>query len=234
MNGQRHGRGPGERLHLGNAILANARVVDTAPVKRRLLAFMAAHRDYVAVQDKVQTTEIGLHGANAKAARREKEMDAAVETLALALAVDGHPRTKPFAALGGAAPSNVKEAAIREKPKAVHRLAEAAQASRAAGRKTCAAACAADQAANKLQAALLAIGPLDATLRELRRQRDTLGQPWDRALAVLRRAARAAEDDGAVGLYTALFGVGAPSIRKNGKPAPAAAPEPAPMPASTA
>lgn len=234
MNGQRHGRGPGERLQLGAAILANARVVDTTLVKRRLAAFQAAHRNYAAVQDKVQAAEVGRHGAIAKVARREKEMDEAVEALALALAVDGHPRTKPFAALGGSAPSDVKEAALREKPKTVHQLAEAAQSSRAAGRKTCEAARAADQAASKLQAALLAVAPLEAALAELRRQRETLGQPWDRALAMLRRGARTAEDDGASGLFTALFGLGAPSTRKNGKPAPAPAPQPAPTPASTA
>ena len=233
MDGQKHGRGPGERLQFGGAILANARVIDTAPVRRRLLAFTVAHRAYAAVQSKVRAGETELRGLSAKVARREQEVDAAVEALALALAIDGHPRTKPFAVLGSATPSRVKEAAPEDKPKAVHQLAEAALSSRAAGRTTCEAARAADQAANKLQAALVALGPLEATLRELRRQRDTLGQPWDRALGILRRAARAAEDDGAAGLYMGLFGLPA-SSRKNAQPAPTPTPAPGPTPASTA
>jgi hypothetical protein len=234
MDGQRYGRGPGERLQLGAAILANARVVDTAPVKRRLQGFATAHRNYVAIQNKIQAVDADLHGAMAKAARRGKELDAAVEALALALAIDGHPRAKPFAALGGAAPSDVRQVANQEKPQTVHRLAEAALSSRAAGRTTCEAARAADQAADKLQAAQAAIGPLKATLGELRRQRQTLGQPWNRALAALRREARSAEDDGAVGLYRALFGSGTAATRQNDKPAPTPAPQPAPMPESTA
>jgi hypothetical protein len=203
-------------------------------VKQRLLAFAAAHRDLVAVHEKLQSVEAGRRAGRTKVARREKEVDAAVEALARAMIIDGHPRTKPFAALGSGAPSDLREVATRDKPKLIHQLAEAAQSSRAAGRNTVAAAQAADQAANKLQTAILALGPLDAARAELGGQRDTLGQPWDRALGVLRRAVHAAEDNGATGLYTALFGLAAPAVRKNGKAAPAPAPQPAPTPVSTA
>ncbi len=231
METKKHGRGPGERLQIGGAILANARVVDAAPVRRRLAAFATAHRNYVAVQTKMEAVEADLRTVGAKVARRGKDVDAAVEAIALALAFDGHPRMKPFAVLGSATPSRVRNAAPGDKPAAVHQLAAAALASRAAGRRTREAARAADQAAGRLEAALTEVEPLEATLAELRRQRETLGQPWDRALGILRRAARAAEDDGAAGLYAALFGPGAPSARKNGKPAPAPAPDPTPAPA---
>ena len=120
----------------------------------------------------------------------------------------------------------MKQTPVSAKVKASRQLAEAAQSSRAAGRKTCDAAQAVGQAADKLDAALLALAPLGATQRELRRQRDTLGRPWDRTLAVLRRDARSAEDEGATGLYVALFGAPAPVTRKTDTPADGAAAQP--------
>ena len=107
----------------------------------------------------------------------------------------------------------MKQTPVSAKVKASRQLAEAAQSSRAAGRKTC-------------DAALLALAPLGATQRELRRQRDTLGRAWDRTLAVLRRDARSAEDEGATGLYVALFGAPAPVTRKTDTPADGAAAQP--------
>ena len=88
-----------------------------------------------------------------------------------------------------------------------------------------------------METALLAIEPVEQSLDELRRQRETLGQPWDRALAALRRGAHYATDEGAPGLYTALFAHVRRAARKNGgkpTPAPQPAPAPAPPPVSTA
>lgn len=232
MKAQRNGKGLRERLDAGAAILAHAQVIDTSPVERRLQAFTTAHGKYVAAQTKVEAAEVELHTASAGVERCEQEVDAAVEALALALANDGHSRTKPFAALGVAAPSDLKNAATGDKVEVSRQLAAAAQVSRAAGRKTCEAARAIEEAAGKLEAALRAVVPLESALGELRRQRETLGLSWNRALGVLRRDARSAEDEGAIGLYAALFGAPAPAGRKTVQPAPPAASVPAPTPAS--
>jgi len=100
MKAQRNGKRVGQRLDIGAAILARAQVVDTRTVERRLQAFTAAHGNYVAAQDKVQAAEVELQAANTEAARRQEEVDATIDALALALANDGHSRTKPFASLG--------------------------------------------------------------------------------------------------------------------------------------
>jgi hypothetical protein len=227
MATKKTGRGARTRLAFGAAILANARVVDTGRIGRRLTAFTTAHRNYAAAQKKLDGAEEALRAAGAQAARCEQEVDAAVEALALAMANDGHSRAKPFAALGAVTPSTVRNAAIGDKPDAVRQLAHAAQQSRAAGRKTCDAARAAEQAADKLQAALIAVGPLELTVTATRSQRDTQGQAWDRTLSILRRDVRSAEDEGAAGLYGALFGLRAPVARKVDRP-PATPPLPAP------
>jgi hypothetical protein len=234
METKGYDRGPGERLAIGATIVANARVVDTALVKARLAGFIAAHRDYAGAQSKVDDAEARLRGLQAKALRRERAADDAVETLALTLIAEGHPRTKPFGALGGVSPSAIKSLAIPAKAKAIHDLVAAVQRSRLTSQKTRDAARAADQAARAMEAALLAIDPAELELRQLRGQRDTLGHPWERALASLRRGARAAFDEGAPTLYTALFGVPPRPARKNGKPTATPTPDLPPAPASTA
>jgi hypothetical protein len=45
--------------------------------------------------------------------------------------------------------------------------------------------------------------------------RDALEQPWETALAALKRGAKAAENDGAKGIYSALFV--RPSTKKTSK-----------------
>jgi hypothetical protein len=237
MTAQHSGKGVRERLEIGAVILAHAQVVDTNAVKRRLLAFTSAHRSYADAQEKVAAAEAELRMVKAAVARRSDEIDAAVDALALALANDGHPRTKPFAALGLAAPSEVKDVPIADKVEAMHALAAAAQGSRAAGRKTCEAARAVDDGAKKLQTALAAVAPAQSALDERRRQRDALGLPWDRALAVLRRDVRSAEDEGATGLYAALFGPPARSgaaRNKSDAPTSSVTPPPPTAPAESA
>jgi hypothetical protein len=228
------GRGPATRLETGAAIVAAAGVVDTALIKARLSAFMLAHRAYAGAQDKVEAAEADLRAAQARLGRRNLEVDDAVEALALALANEGHSRLKPFAAFGAGTPSSVQHLTARDKPKAVHHLVANVQRAKTLSQKTRDAARAAEQAARNAEAAFLPIDHLEVSRRDLRRQRDTIGRRWDTALTALRRETRSAADDGAPGLYTALFGWAARAIRKNGKPAPAPEPAPPPTPASTA
>lgn len=68
-----------------------------------------------------------------------------------------------------------------------------------------AAAKAAGKAALTVQAELEAIPKLEQARTAAITRRDALAQPWETAFAGLKRAARAAEDDGAKGLYGVLF-----------------------------
>ena len=91
-----------------------------------------------------------------------------------------------------------------------------------------------EKAAQVIEAALFPIDKLEVVIRDARHERDTVGQTWDTALAALRRGARAAADDGAPGLYTALFGrLLRSSSRKNAKPVPPPPPAPVPSPTVT-
>lgn len=227
------GRGPATRLEIGAAIVAAARVVDTALIKPRLSTFTVAHRSYADAQGKVKAAEANLRAAQAKLGRRDLEVDDAVEALALALANEGQPRLKPFAAFGAGTPSSMRHLTARDKAAAVHQLVANVQRAKTLSQKSCDAARAAEQAARNAEAAFLPIDHLEVSRRDLRRQRETIGRRWDTALTALRRETRSAADDGAPGLYPALFGWAARVSRKNGKPAPAPDPAPPATPAST-
>jgi hypothetical protein len=207
------------RLETGAAILAAAQVVDTAPIKSRLAAFTAAHRSYVAAQDKVDAAEADLRTAQTKIDRRELAADEAVEALALALA-----------AFGPLTPSLVKHLTGNEKATAIHQLVAAVQRAKAVSQETREIANAAEEAGRGLETALVPVDQLEASLREVRRQRDTIGRKWETTLAALRRETRSAADDGAPGLYPALFGEA--RRRKRAQPVPAPTPAPPDTPAA--
>jgi hypothetical protein len=54
-----------------------------------------------------------------------------------------------------------------------------------------------DKAARAVEQVLLPLDKLEVALREARQTRDAVGQTWETALAVLKRGACAACDDGA-------------------------------------
>jgi len=73
---------------------------------------------------------------------------------------------------------------------------------------------------------LAAFDRLEAAVRAARAARETTMENWDAALAARKRGAHAAIDDGAPGLYRALFGHPSRAKKKPGTAAaPAAAPE---------
>lgn len=236
MEAKRHGMGPGNRLEKGAAILAATRVLDTALIKPRLTAFLAAHRQYVDAQGKVDAADSDVRSAQAKLTQREIQVDDSLEALALALANEGHSRTRPFAAFGAVVPSVVKQLPVREKTTVIHQLVAGIERAKTVSQRARDAARAAEQAVRGLEAALVPIDQLEASRREVRWQRDTVGRKWDTTLAALRRDTRSAADEGAPGLYPALFGA-ARSTRKRAKagpaPGPAPLPEPTPAPADS-
>jgi hypothetical protein len=116
----------------------------------------------------------------------------------------------------------VKDLPVAEEVKVIRRLVVAVQRNTAISKATRQAAQAADKAARAVDAACVPLDTLERTVREARHQRDAVGQTWDTALAALKRGVRAAADDGAPGLYTALFGrLGRATTKKKKQPAPA-------------
>src|SRR5205085_9622668 len=85
-------------------------------------------------------------------------------------------------------------------------LVAAVQRNSTLSQATLAAAQAAENAAHSVEAAVVAVTTCQAASESQRRARHEKAKAWDLALAVLKRAARTAEDNGAAGLYQALFG----------------------------
>ena len=214
------------RLESGAAILAAARLVDTTPVKARLGAFTAAQRSYAEAQRGVDVADSALREGQVRLVRRDSEQDKAVDELAQTLAGAGQPRQNPLAAFGAAAPSTIKNLAPAAKARAIHRLVAGLQSEKRMGKGVVSAAEAAEEAAQRADAAVLAVDKLQETLGNVRRARDNIGQTWKAALTALKLGARSAELDGATGLYTALFG----HTNRIRKKAVATPPTPAPAP----
>jgi len=226
------GMSPGGRLETGAAVLAAAEVINSKLIqfiKPRLLEFSAAHRSYVDAQAKVDAANIKFRAAQAELGRCDAEQGEVVEALAGTLCADGQPRSNPFAAFGAAAPFNIKRLPSADEAAAVHELVAAIRRGKNLSKATLEAAAVADKAARAVEAALAPLAKLEEAARNARHTRDAIGQTWETTLAVLRRAARTAEDDGAPGLYAALFGrLGRATKRRSNTDAAAQTPDPNP------
>ena len=225
-------RKPIARLNTGAAILTNARAINTKPVKGRLDAFAAAHRSYAEAQRKVDEVEAALAIGQARIAHLDADQDDAVEVLALCLANAGQPRNNPFGRFGNVGPRRLKALPFADEAKAISALVESLQRSKALSPTTLTAAHSAEQAAQKLEAALPPLETLRNDLKSARSFRDTIAQTWDANLSALRLAARAAAATEVPGLYTALFGRRARSTPKATSAAQAPAQPPPAAPAN--
>ncbi|MBI4615363.1 MAG: hypothetical protein HY720_17230 [Planctomycetes bacterium] len=199
------GKHPASRIEVGDEILERAKDVVTAPVKGRLAKFAGSHRAYSAAEKKVERADGALRKQQEKVAERDGDQDEAVMALASALAGDGLPRANPFRPFKFEAPSVIVKMAYAKEAKRVLQLAGAVKKMKGASKKSTAAAKTAEKAARLVQAALRPIASLEKKKTQAITRRDALGQPWETALGSLKRGARAAEDDGAVGLFAALF-----------------------------
>ena len=201
-------------------------MTDTRLVKARLDKFINTHRVFTAAQRKLEAAEAKVRVEQARLTQCDARQDDAIEGLARVLTAAGQPRLAPFASFSALPPSALKELPFADEAKAIHVLVVAVQRGNSGNQMVLDAASAADKAAQEMEAALL--GPLDAlqkSVLEARHSRDVIGHAWNIALAALKRGARAAADEGAPGLYVALFGVPVRSARKKAKAAP---PEPTP------
>ncbi|HEX7408109.1 MAG TPA: hypothetical protein VF515_10750 [Candidatus Binatia bacterium] len=224
----------GARRRLGSSVLTAARSVNTRPVQARLEAFGRAQRSYAAAQERVDAAEAALRAAQAKVAQRDREQDEAVELLARALVAEGQSRAKPFAGCGGPTPAALMRLPVAEEARQIHALVTALQRNPGCSKATQQAAEVAEKAACAVEKAMAPITALQAAVSQARQARDVLAQMWEKALAGLKRGARAAVDDGEPYLYATLFGQATAAGSRNGKRAPVTPAPPAPPAPSAA
>src|SRR5262249_23253194 len=114
-----------------------------------------------------------------------------------------------------------------EAARAVHALVAKLERNKSRSKATMDAARHAEKTAQEIDAALPPFAALSDEVRAQRRMRDVIARNWDRALAALRREARAVGNEGAPGLYDALFG-SLKRVPKKPKSTAVPASEPAP------
>ena len=224
----------GSRIDTGTQVLARAKRQDTSTGADRLAAFAAVHAKYAAAEAKVTAAEDALAAAQQKVADADVTQDEAVEALAKALVGDGYKRDNPFKQLGFPAPSVVAKQGYAAEAKTVTALAAKVAKAKGLSKKSLAAADAAKKAANAVTKLIVPRGAAEAAHKQALAARDAFAQPWETAFAALKRGAKAAADEGAPGLFQALFASSAPARKrpaaKKSPPAPPAPPPAAPAP----
>ncbi len=216
MTTRKFNKGHAGRLRIGKVVLANANRVDTSLIEARLAAFAEQQTTYADAQNAVDDSLQRRNEHVAKLADLDAAQHTAVEKLALALANDGQPLSSPLAAFTSETRASLKTLPQAECAKAIHKLAAAVLRHESLSRGSRDAAGAAHVAARSLEDGLLKLAAIDDSLGERRHDRDAVGDRWDESLAALKRGARAAADEGAAGLYAALFElIGKPVTRKS-------------------
>lgn len=209
-----------ERREVGQRVLAAAAVVDTKPVRARLAEFARSHKAFVTAADKVLAAELVRDAAHAAVAAADVEQDAALEALCTALVTAGAARTTPLKGLSNYAPSNLRELAVAKESKEIVKITAAIVKRGGMSPALRRATKAASDAAAAVQRTIVSVGPREKLYQEAIAARDALSQPWETALAFLKRAAQVAEDGGAKGLFAALFQRTAPAAKAKGKAKP--------------
>lgn len=212
------------RIVTGDAVLARATTADTKPVKARLATFARSHTALVRAQAAVDAAETKLAAAQSAVAEVDVTQDETVDALALALVTNGQPRLSPFRGLSSHAPAVLKKLGYADEAKALRALTKKVRARKGSDAPVLRACGAAEKAAKAVDDALAKLEPLADAVTAARARRDALALPWERDFGALKRAARAAVDDGATGLFDALFTAATPAPRKpRKKPAPSPA-----------
>ena len=196
---------PASRVEVGNTVLEAAAASDTAPVKARLAAFEKAHRAYLAAQAQVTKADEAVRKCQAAVAESDVTQDEAVNALAGALAGDGLNRTNPFKAFGFDAPSKLVNYGYAREAKEARRLTATVRKKAGSSVATLRALQKLEKAADAVVKALEPLTKLEDARRAAISRRDAVGLTWETTFAALKRGARAAADDGATMLFTALF-----------------------------
>ncbi len=212
------------RIVTGDAVLTRASTTDTSPVKKRLAAFSKSHAALAKEQKTVDAAEESLAVAQAAVAEADVTQDEQVDALAVALVTAGQPRVSPFRGFSKHSPTALKKLGYAEEAKALRALTVKVRKSKLADTALTRACGSAEKAADAVDAAIARLEPLVRVETAARARRDALALPWEKAFGALKRGARSAEDDGATGLFDALFTVDAPAKKPAKKPAPAPTP----------
>lgn len=215
------------RVLTGEAVLAAARLVDTRSIAAWLETFAAAHEAHARAQAGVDAAATRAQAVLQRVGELDVHQDAALEKLALLLALDGKPRANPLAGYTDATPSGLRRTAAGDEAAQLIRLASAVRNDATVSAATRVAADTLETAAQAVLAALEPLPPLEAALREARHIRDHTVDRWDEALANLRLAARVAGMEGAPGLHDALFARSVRRATRKSRPKAAAGTTPA-------
>ncbi|UJR82030.1 hypothetical protein [Sandaracinus amylolyticus] len=209
------GTSPGQRVKAGDLVLDRAKGAPITPIKKRVDGFAKVHRELVKAQAAAQKAVAAHVAQERKIGEADDAQDASVGELAGALVGAGAPRLKPFQGYSEHSPSDL--AGMPQQKQARELVKIASKCAKHPDARVKKAASAARAAAEKL---LAAEKPLAALARERSAAiaaRDAIGPRWEKAFSALKRAAKSAEDDGATGLFAALFEVEGPARKKTTK-----------------
>lgn len=215
-------KGPSSRMAGGEHVLEAASSLDSNEKKAiavRLTAFSKVHGQYAAAHAAVEKADQAVRAQQAKVAELDVTQDECVDALATDAVADGMPRLAPFKALKFKSPSVIKAMGNVDEAKEALSLAAAVMKRKS---KMPASQKAANALAKAAKAVLAAAKPIEGLIKKRKAamsRRDALEQGWEKALAAMKRTARAAADDGHVGLYSALFESAAPKAKSAKKKA---------------
>ena len=212
------GNSPGQRIKVGDWLLDSERGVDTKPVKPRFSVFKSIHVDYGKANDVAVKAVAALMKAERNIGELDVDQDGTLDGLALAEMNLGASRQNPLAEYKMGTISAIKGMAHEKEAKLLLKIAAKAKKHPNAAVKK--AGIAMEKAAH---AVLNAIKPIEGLVKArdaAMRARDAKAPAWEKAFASLKRATRAAEDDGHAGLFAALFEVEKPKAAKAKKTKP--------------
>ncbi len=193
------------RVETGKKVLLAAGSVDTSPVAERLAGLVEQQTQYAAALQAVDEAQARVTAAGAELGESSLAVDGALDRLIAALVTDGAAYREPLAAYG-TSPSALKGAGQGEKAAVVTKFLAAVQRDGKRAPAVRKAAAAVAEAVATYEERRLGMAAEEETLGERRAARDLAGDRWDEAFARLKRSVKVAEDDGAAGLYAALFG----------------------------
>jgi hypothetical protein len=222
------GTSVGTRLAAGDSVMAAAKSVSVKAIAKRFDAFKKIHAAYGAADARVKKASEALAKQQALVGEADVEQDAAVLELAQKLSGDGMPRLNPFKPFGAPSPAALCVLGYGDEATEVLALEKAVLKKKGLSHPSIAAAKKMGLTAKKVQKELASIPKLQQARAAAMSGREALEQAWETAFAGLKRAARAAEDDGARGLYAALFERAPKAKATAPKAKPVAAPAAAP------
>ena len=193
------------RVREGNSVLAAAKSIDTKSIRERLAVFEKRHKDFSEAEGIVKEAENELASQTATVKKRVETLKEQVDDLAAALTLDGEPRVRPFAAFGEKSVSAVQLLPHSEISARTERLAKAAMARKGASKTTMDVAMKLVELCATIDAEVQVHKTLESKRHHAVKDRDALVAAWEKAWKSLKRGALDAEDEGAVGLYDALF-----------------------------